>query len=288
MKRNINDFDDITVVLTAFKRIDSLRLQIEAINKQTIKPKEIWLFQDKIPNDYVINLQEELIKEFDNVKIAEKNMGVWGRFEFAGQAKTKYICIFDDDTIPGKKWLENCISNMKKERGIYGAIGIVLFENNDYPQDRYCRVGWASPNNDVREVDFVGHSWFLETEWIKYMFEEAGFMKKYKYAAEDMSISYAALKYGIKTFVPPHPYSDVELWGSQPEKGTILGESSVALSANGNWDRMNRAVNELLSTNWNCLYKRKPKYIKTIGKESKKAHRIVVMKKIIRLFNKKF
>jgi hypothetical protein len=33
------------------------------------------------------------------------NFGVWARFAFALNATTKYVCVFDDDTLPGKKWL---------------------------------------------------------------------------------------------------------------------------------------------------------------------------------------
>lgn len=278
---------DVTVVLTAYKRIDSLKLQLDAISAQTQKPKEIWLFQDKVAKDYFITIQDQLLEAFDNVYIANENIGVWGRFEFARKAKTKYVCIFDDDTIPGERWFENCFNNITIQSGIYGAIGIVLFENTEYPSTGFCRVGWARPNKKVREVDFVGHSWFLETRWLDFMMDEAIDMKKYKYAAEDMSLSYAASLHGIKTYVPEQPFGKYELWGSQPDLGTILGEGSVALSSNGNWSRMNKAVLELLDNDWNCLYKRKQKYVSQVEAESNSAHRKLVLQKIYRLFSRK-
>ena len=276
----------ITVVLTAFKRIDSLRVQLDSIKNQTLKPQEVWLFQDKISKDYEIQLKEELLEEFDNVCIAQENVGVWGRFEFAKKAKTEYVCIFDDDTIPGNRWLENCMDNMKKNEGIYGAIGVTVFNNNDYPYSNYCRVGWQRPNPETCEVDFVGHSWFLKTEWLTFMFEDAKNMRKYKYAAEDMSVSYAALLHDIKTYVPAHPFDNYEIWGSLPESGTILGQNSVALSGNGNAKRMNDAIKELENMGWNFIYKRNPHYIAYLKKVSNSAHKKIILQKIMRLFKK--
>lgn len=278
--------EDITVVLTAFKRIDSLRVQLNAIKKQSIQPKEIWLFQDKINQDYEVLIKEELLKEFDNFYISEENVGVWGRFEFAQMVKTKYVCIFDDDTVPGSRWLENCMENMGKEEAIYGAIGVTLFENNNYPYNRYCRVGWQRPNPMTCEVDFVGHSWFLKTQWLEFMFQKTLHMKKYKYAAEDMSVSYAASLHGIKTYVPAHPFNNLEFWGSMPESGTILGQNSAALSSNGNAQRMFDAIRELEANGWEFLHKRNNKYVKKLKRISNRAHRTIVIQKIMRLFKK--
>jgi hypothetical protein len=48
---------------------------------------------------------------------------------------------------------------------------------------------------------------------------------------EDMHLSYTAQKYGkIKTFVPPHPKTDLELWGSDPQKGMQYGTEAHAIS----------------------------------------------------------
>ncbi|SFS83142.1 Glycosyl transferase family 2 [Succinivibrio dextrinosolvens] len=277
---------DVTVILTAYKRIDSLRSQIDSLKKQSFLPKEIWLFQDKVNKDYTITLEKSLLDEFDNVFIATDNIGVWGRFDFARKVHTKYVCIFDDDTIPGSRWIENCMENMKKQRGIYGAIGVAVLNSNNYPYSGYCRVGWQRPNSETCMVDFVGHSWFFEKEWLHYMFDEAKDMKKYKYAAEDMSLSYAALLHGINTYVPAHPFSNYDLWGSKPDLGTILGQNNVSLSGNGNDIRMNNAIKELEVKGWNFVYKRDPVYIKKLKRISDKAHRIVVIKKILRLFER--
>ncbi|NBI72852.1 glycosyltransferase family 2 protein [Clostridiaceae bacterium] len=252
---------DITVVLTAYKRVDSLRKQLEAIEKQSLKPAEIWLFQDRVVKDYTITIDNGLLERFDHVQIERQNAGVWGRFQFARSARTAYVCIFDDDTIPGSRWLENCLTHMQKQRGIYGTIGIVSTSAETYVNNGHVRVGWARPNEVAREVDFVGHSWFLETQWLEYMFDGTKRYQAFKYAAEDMTLSYACQKHGIHTYVPPHPSRDKEWWGSYPDTALQLGVSAEALSLSGNEERMERAFTALIGDGWSILLKRNPAYV---------------------------
>lgn len=261
----------ITVLLTAYKRIYCLKEQLYAIKNQTFKPDKIVLFQDKVEGDYSIHINDNLIKEFDDVRIADTNMGVWGRFEYAMQADTEYICIFDDDTIPGKRWIENCFNQMQLHEGIYGTIGIILRKNTNYPFGKYIRVGWDCPNEQTNEVDFVGHSWFIKTEWLKYMFDETGRYKKdYKYVAEDMSLSFACLKHEIHTYVPPHPVNDIDMWGSIPELALKYGSSAALSKINSNFIAMHHAIKRLLQDNWEPLYIRDSTYVNRMKKNYNK------------------
>ena len=64
--------------------------------------------------------------------VCNTNFGVWARFAFALNALGTYVCIFDDDTIPGRKWLENCLTESKKQRGLYGTRGICFGSRETY------------------------------------------------------------------------------------------------------------------------------------------------------------
>jgi len=46
---------------------------------------------------------------------SSRNMGVWVHFFSAFNCTGKYIAMFDDDTIPGNQWFENCIDCMKEK-----------------------------------------------------------------------------------------------------------------------------------------------------------------------------
>ena len=149
------------------------------------------------------------------------------RFAFALNAKSEYICIFDDDTIPGRKWLENCYNTIQTREGLLGTIGLLY--QNPFPPDNpncsyyeyYERVGWANPNEEIKQVDLVGHSWFFKKEWLSDYWREQP-NPKYNLCGEDMHFSYMLQKYrNLPTFVPSHPKNDTEMWGSI--KGSIYG-----------------------------------------------------------------
>lgn len=266
---------DITVVCTLFKRPECLLKQIEAIENQTLKPKEILLFQDGIEKDYEIILKENVLSRFDNIKIYKENIGVWGRFEFARTSASPYVCIFDDDTIPGKRWLENCYVEMQKEEGVYGTVGIIFTTQNGYPFKGYYRVGWPEPYAKKVEADFVGHSWFIKREYLDYMFNGTDKYQMYKYAAEDMCLSVQCQKYGVKTFVPPHPYNNIELWGSLPQYANDYGKSIGALSlTSANHLRMAKAVKEFHMNGWRFLYEDNMRYVHNLRRKLVCAHTV--------------
>lgn len=241
----------VSVVCNLYKRPENLLKQLEAINNQTLKPTEILLYQDGILDNYKIELLTSLKDKFDNVRIATENTGVWKRFDFARTAISPFVCVFDDDTIPGSRWLENCYSCMQKEEGVYGTIGIVLHNPTVYPYHGFLRVGWAWPNNKTTEVDFVGHSWFAKKEYLDYMFDETEIYQNFKVVGEDMCISVQCQKKEIKTFVPPHPYDNHDLFGSLPNYGRVLGNSIQALSLNeDNYMKMHICINTYLRNGW--------------------------------------
>jgi hypothetical protein len=80
--------------------------------------------------------------------------------------------------------------------------------------EHYIRFGWPHNNKNVQEVDWTGHSWFFEKEWLSTYWRELP-DPKYKTCGEDMHFSYMIQKYlGLKSYVPPHPADDKEMWGS--------------------------------------------------------------------------
>jgi hypothetical protein len=203
-----------TVILNGYRRPDYLKEQVEAIRNQSV-PTEIlyWHNTSDVPYD------KEVVSGLNHA-ISSTNWGVWARFAYALNARTTYTCIFDDDTIPGKHWLRNCIETHKTHEGLLGTIG-VLFEP-DYQCGR--RVGWDEMNNNttVEQVDIVGHSWFFARDLISVFWRELPDMHWNSRVGEDMHFSYMLQKYTkYKTWVPPHPADNKDIWGST--KGWIYG-----------------------------------------------------------------
>lgn len=278
---------DVSVILTAYKKPQNLRLQLDALKNQSIKPKEILLFQDGIDRDYKILFNDELLNSFDGVKVCDKNHGVWERFDFARKnAKSQYVCVFDDDTIPGSRWLENCLMQMHKEEGLYGTIGVVFDEMDKYPYDKSFRVGWDGNLDYTARVDLVGHSWFLKREWLDYLFDDTKKYQNFKIVGEDITLSYKLKQKGINTFVPPHPKDQQELWGSLNEYAVKLGVDSNAISMNPqNIQKMNIFIQEIIKDGFITLKQENIKYYFKLRRDIKKKINIEFLQKIFSIRN---
>lgn len=224
MIQNISDFNrmgEITTILNGYLRPNNLEAQFNAINNQTFKSKEImlWLNNDEGFDSLLTN---KLI-----TSTANKNLGVWARFAYALNAKTEYVCIFDDDTIPGSKWYENCLNTIKTHEGLLGTIGLIYDSTFSYMGHR--RYGWDNPNNETIKVDIVGHCWFFKREWLTSYWRELPPLG-FDFCGEDMHFSYTIQKYlGLSTYVPPHPINDREMWGSIHgwHYGTVNATSAI-------------------------------------------------------------
>lgn len=213
---------DITVILNCYRRPYNLQMQVDALRSQTVKPSQIWLW---------INYHEDN-KDFDpsvlgvdKVISNDFNWKFYGRFAGALLADTEYVAIYDDDTIPGKQWHENCLESMSVKEGIMGTAGYI--QTGDRAM-QYYRHGWPSQNSNLERVDYVGHAWFFKREWLSHLWRE----KPPTWDnGEDMHFSYTSQKYGgIQTYCPPHPQEKPEMHGSL--MGNELGVDSKATSNN--------------------------------------------------------
>lgn len=214
--------NNITVILNMYRRPQNMHMQISSVKQQTIKPQEVWIWKNQHDdNKHVDLVQFDVEKRFNN----DYNWKFYGRFAAAMLVKTEYVAIFDDDTIPGNKWFENCINTIQKYNGILGSAGVIL---NSAIYADHERCGWPTQNAETTRVDLVGHAWFFKREWLKYLWAESPTTWD---NGEDIHFSYLAQKYGnIQTYCPPHPKNDKMLHGSL--LGEKLGTDNVATSNN--------------------------------------------------------
>jgi hypothetical protein len=205
----------ITCVLTVFNRPEYFKRQITAIQKQNYPPTNIIIWHNGEQTfDY---------SGSDMVIHCRPNVGVWSRFYFCLALHTDFVCVFDDDTIPGVGWLRSCLNEMQKQEGLYGAHGIRFPKQGRHPSKRF---GWVNPNPSTMRVDIVGHSWFFRPQWIRYFAFEPR-PQRYSTCGEDYHLSVSLQRHGLHTYVPPHPKDNKTIWGSI--KGTF-GYDQKALS----------------------------------------------------------
>ncbi len=206
----------ITAILTGYNRPRNLPRQVEALKSQSTPPEDIFLWYNQGSKKQVY---------LPGLKSAHctHNFKYHGRFAMALLAQTEYVAIFDDDTIPGRRWFENCLACMRQQEGIYGTAGVVL----DPRQAQYVphwKVGCnGQAGNTICQVDLVGHAWFFRKEWLRHFWAAEPLSWD---NGEDIQFSFYAQKFGgINTYVPPHPPGDRSLWGSTEVQ---LGADEVA------------------------------------------------------------
>lgn len=216
---------DVTVIFNGWKRPHTLKQQVHALEVQTVKPVD-WMYWQNTEQGvhYDEQVSRNLIKAEANI-----NFGVWARFSYALNARTNWVCIFDDDTIPGSQWLENCLTTVESHPGLLGTIG-VIFQNDHYGIKRRC--GWDNPNSVPTQVDIVGHAWFFHRDLLSVFWRELPPIDHNFIVGEDIHFSHMIQKYtDMATYVPPHPPENREMWGSL--KGWELGGDKVATAGNG-------------------------------------------------------
>lgn len=203
---------NVTVMLNGFRRPHVLETQYEAIKNQTYPVQDIMLWKNFSPEAWN-KFPESATSRMITASCSE-NLGVWARFAFALNAATKYVCVIDDDTIPGCEWIENCIRTMQTHKGLLGCRGVRMVDDNyrNYPGCDYQSI--CGNNENIEQVDIMGHSWFFEKDWLRYYWLEMP-DTRLLYGGEDMHFSYAIKKHlDLNTYVPPQPSDNKNMWGS--------------------------------------------------------------------------
>lgn len=239
--------NNITVILNCYKRPEYLKEQINAINNQSVKPEEIMIWYNK-PED---KPQYDLTQLGCKVATCNHNFKFHGRFAFGLLAKTEYVAFFDDDTIPGVDWFKNCLEHIKDEDRILGSTGVLL-QQDIY--DGAKKIGWNGENNvTLKDVDLVGHAWFMKRNTLKYLWQEYPLSWE---NGEDIQLSSWAYQYaGIKTSVPPHPINDRNLWGSI--RGMELGnDNNASWLKKNHFPLRNQIVNDVIKNGYKRVLKR--------------------------------
>lgn len=218
--------ETVSVVLNSYRRTRWFNEQYEAVKNQSVPIREIFVWKNRAEI-----LDEPLDRsQKDEVIFVEcnQNLGVWARFSLALNCRSDYIAVFDDDTIPGFRWIENCLDTYKNYPGLLGTVGVVFYDKYYHKVKRF---GWCSPNNNVQKVDIVGHCWFFHRDLLSVFWRDLPLKNQIPIVGEDIHFAKMIQKYtSYGVYVPPHPEQDINLWGSI--KGEEYGSSKEGISTN--------------------------------------------------------
>jgi len=172
---------EILVILSGYKR-DYFKEQIAAIKSQQdiiVKEIVVWQNENHVNLDY---LREHGVKIINS----DINFKFHGRFTIPLLFDdVEYTAIFDDDTIPGNKWLQNAIRCVDEHGCIAGQNG----RNYDLNTKVFTGAGDSGRMPRDTKFDFVGHCWVFRTEVIRSLWMQ----KQVTYVTgEDMQFCLAA------------------------------------------------------------------------------------------------
>lgn len=266
----------VTVVLNGYKRQNTLAEQISSLKNQTYPIEKILYFNFKSTDPQFIPDYDLLVREGIEYAETSHHYGVWGRFTFALNATTDFVCIMDDDIAPGKKYIENCIESYKKQPGVYGTMGSAF----DPKTQQIINYGWKDINNDTPiQVNYLYQTWFMPREvlhafWSEMMPEN---LLNKRRIGEDMTVSLMARKkLGLKSYVVPHPSNNKDLWGNTI--GHKYGIDDFAVHLNSDLQKammeyFNFAVKsglEVVGYKWSNFFSRNLNYLMSFFSRSLK------------------
>lgn len=257
---------EVGVIITGYRRPRAFPEILQSMVNQTVEPEHICLWQNNWRGEdtkrWPKDRQKLMAKHWaDSLAAGEgqfehierpTNEGVWPRFWHALEMPTKYVLVLDDDTVPGTKWIENCLNTIQDHRGVLGTNGIIFPPTGK--RRPYKRQGFHIPNPVAVQVDIVGHAWFFEREWIHDYKRIKPLPQRFDTAGEDYHFSYVMQQIGLGTYVPPHPEDDKQMWGSLRPK---YGYGTAALWRKpGEETKKKKVHNAYLKAGWQLQRRR--------------------------------
>jgi hypothetical protein len=237
----------ITAIVTAYRRPKAIQPLLDAIRSETVGALQIWVWSNNPTAEALTAIDAS---KPDRAVTSSVNAYFHARFALALTVPTEYVAIFDDDSIPGPRWFENCLATIERTPGILGSAGVRL---HDACYASATKHGWHDPSSDTVAVDLVGHAWFLRTQWLHYLFAEPAIVGT---NGEDIELAARAMRFaGIPCYCPPHPPDDKSLWGST--RGLELGDdSNASFRRVGHVAERDRIVRVEIAAGWRPLFMR--------------------------------
>lgn len=201
----------IDVILTQYKR-NNLEKQIDAILAQEPSNliSNIFVWQ----NESHVDISDILSKypQVQHIHCKQTNFKYHGRFTVPLLSSNDFYAIFDDDTIPNKRWLEHAVYYAKK--------GCIVGGNGRFYSGK-PGVGLCDGtyNSDPIECDVVGHCWVFERKAMEYMWKH---LPQTYENGEDIQLCCGGKLYGdYKIIIPPQPRNNPDVWcDTQPQLGS--------------------------------------------------------------------
>lgn len=207
-----------TAIITMWKRSDYLAEQLSAIKTQSFAPAEIIIILNEN------HISEQTIRDIGgpDIRIVRSDVNsLYSRWAIAYIAKGEYVCVFDDDIIPGSLWIENAMRASKQYNALVGPSGRIYSKNGKHGYYKLVvpAENWSDKQTidcGVTDVycDWVCNSYLFKREWVGYALGAVRYQESFK-TFDDIQLATSLYIYGgIQCITPMQPSSNKELHGS--------------------------------------------------------------------------
>lgn len=238
--------NSITAIIPSFRRHENIPIIIERLKNQTRLPSRIIIW-----NDVAGSHPKFLELNDDSIEVINTNSNWWsnyGSYLIGYLTNTEYIAILDDDMPPGPKWFEFCIRKQKEQKGLYSKYGVIFTNKLKYNPNIHfsSEVG----NDELKQVDMVGNSYFVPFDAINAMlFERPPTFRN----TCDLHLSYMAKKYcGYNCYVP-FPKNDEELPYYKPNELLVSKDERAMWADSNHYVDRNGYVRWAMRDGWNTI-----------------------------------
>lgn len=209
----------VTCIVTIHKRHHLIPRFLDTFQRQTHPCTWIWVtawapISPELVRSHTEGWRNKSKASNVRLVIGETDLAYFGRFQLGLQLMTPYAVFFDDDCIPGERFIELCMHTIgtTEFRHLLGIKG----HRSPYPPrgDGLTYFGPVSQSRQIHEADVVGGAWVVEQEWIKLMFRERVFTFL---TGEDYALTSGLRRYaGLHAFVLP-THADPKWCGTGPK-----------------------------------------------------------------------
>jgi hypothetical protein len=155
--------EDVTVILYSGGSTGNiLATQLDSLRQQTVHPRYIWIHVDG-----TVGHDERTLASMLAFRTPHP-VGRNHRLMLARHAETTYVAILDEDTIPGRRWLERSIQALASaDPSGEMPFGVAILASSGILVDsdgRTRSVGPEFPRDEAIEVDYGRQAWLFKTD----------------------------------------------------------------------------------------------------------------------------
>src|SRR6056300_33310 len=190
----------ITTVLTVTDRLEYLQSQLESIKNQTVS-SEIFIHWNN-DTEYELEYPSVIYRN------QHKSTPLYSRFINSINITTPYVFICDDDTLPGKKYLEKCLEFSKNKDVCIVSCGM-NFNEGETKYNVNKRIRQSEFLKVPTQVNMGGQGYFLKTELLR---KYCNYKTHSTLSGEDIHLGFVCYKENIPIYVLDKDENDKDTW----------------------------------------------------------------------------